>query len=95
MTEPDPTSPETLAATAFMEHKGYTSSPMGVEDVNETCWYFYFEVPEGLIELEVEYARRQWRCAVTTFWTYDTMPEGWTPVDFVQQQRERADSRGG
>lgn len=89
--DPDLKSPESQAAVAFMEHKGYRATPLGLV-VEEEAWYFYFEVPEGLIELEVEFEDEQWWCQVVTFWTYDEMEDGWTPADFIQQQRELADN---
>lgn len=106
MTEPDLSAPEARAAISFMEYKGYRgAAPLGVDVVEaddplDRIWYFYFEVPEGLIELEVDYGvgrdgRLQWWCQVVGFLTYDTEPEGWTPVGFVHQHIACADRSGG
>jgi hypothetical protein len=85
--------PEVLAATAWMRHKGYDSEPLGVDHVrDELRWYFYFEVPEGLIELAVQYEldlqrfrEGTWRCQVEEFWVYDEMEPGWTPRAMVER----------
>lgn len=86
-----------------MRYKGYDAQPLGAESIHgETAWYFYFEVPEGMVELEVEYgpaddgfATPTWRCQATEFWVYDEMPDGWEPSAFVQQQLDRAETLGG
>lgn len=95
---PDVDAPETRAALAYMAHKGYPDQPpLGVEVVQgpEPAWYFYFEVPEGLIELEVAYEDDAWWCSVATFLLYDDHPEGWSPSKFVQQRLGPADSGRG
>lgn len=98
MIPPDPHASQTRAAMAFMAHKGYPGqAPLGVEVVEgaDPSWYFYFEVPEGLIELEVEHDGDEWWCSVVGFQLYDDHPEGWTPSGFVQQRLRGADSAGG
>lgn len=60
-------------AQEFMSAKGYsTIRPLGIQVVEgDECWYYYYELPEGLLELEVFYdpdARRYQR-KVTAFVT--------------------------
>jgi hypothetical protein len=44
----------TRVAQNFMRIKGYPEiKPLGMVEVNETCWYYYYELPEGILELEV------------------------------------------
>jgi len=97
--QPDAGSPQVQAAMAYMEHKGYPEKPPlgidSVEDDDGRVWYFYFEVPEGLIELEVDHDGSEWWCSVVGFLTYNDQPEGWTPAAFVQQHLGRVDSAGG
>ena len=56
---------EAKAAQDFMAYKGYPNiRPLGqisIED--DECWYFYYQLPEGVLELEVfveggEYQRK-------------------------------------
>lgn len=63
------------AAFAFMQHKGYPSpgEPARVETVEDqpNLWYFFFELPEGTLELEVEWTGEKW---------------SWDVMDFVHHQ---------
>jgi len=67
----DLTTPQALVAGQFMEHKGYGDiEPYGVDKLDgQPCWYFYYRLPEGRLELEVAYDRieREWSVLVTTF----------------------------
>lgn len=67
----DLTTPQALIAQHFMKHKGYSSiEPYDVERLdNQPCWYFYYELPEGDLELEVFYdeTTKEWETTVTVF----------------------------
>lgn len=49
---------EAKSAQEFMSKKGYPHiRPLGVIPVpadENPCWYFYYRLPEGVLELEVE-----------------------------------------
>ena len=55
-TKPDLRTREAKAAQDYMAKKGYPQiRPHGVITLpGENCWYFYYQLPEGLLELEVE-----------------------------------------
>lgn len=61
--------PQDLAAQQFMDHKGLGHlRPYHVERVDgEPCWYFYYELPEGVLELEVFWDGDTWEWNVYTF----------------------------
>lgn len=63
--------PQDMAARLFMEHKGYSDvRPIEVEKLDDIpCWYFYYDLPEGTLELEVYYdvRREDWISTVTSF----------------------------
>lgn len=61
--------PESRVAQLFMEHKGLGNiAPYHVEQVEgETCWYFYYQLPEGKLELEVSWENGEWETTVTSF----------------------------
>lgn len=63
--------PEDQVAANYMAHKGYRGiEPVDVEKLFEQpCWYYYYELPEGTLELEVFWneKRRQWETMVTAF----------------------------
>lgn len=65
---PDLRTREAKAAQRYMEHKGYGHlRPMGVIPIeNDRCWYYYYDLPEGILELEVV-ADPDWRCTVSSF----------------------------
>lgn len=59
----DGTSTALQAAQKYMAHKGYPDLvPTNVEIVEgEPCWYVTYELPEGELELEVEYSDGDWK----------------------------------
>lgn len=63
--------PQETAARVFMEHKGYPRArPFEVDKLEgQPCWYFYYDLPEGRLELEVSWDERvqDWRLLVTGF----------------------------
>jgi hypothetical protein len=66
----DLSTPQAQAAEHFMRHKGLGNlRPHDVEQLeDQPCWYFYYELPEGELELEVAYEVGEgWECMVTTF----------------------------
>lgn len=63
-------SPQELAAREFMAAKGFLDArPFQVDEVEgQLCWYYLFQLPEGVLELEVEYtAERGWNVCVMDF----------------------------
>jgi uncharacterized protein (DUF2141 family) len=72
ITEPIEAPQETIARL-FMDHKGYPDArPFETEKVaDQPCWYFYYELPEGELELEVFYDKEMadWATTVTGFVT--------------------------
>lgn len=60
--------PEVEAARKYMAHKGYPDiDPLQVDRVEgEHCWYFLYQMPEGMLELEVDFVNGNWN--FTTFW---------------------------
>ena len=66
----DTTTPQALAAQEFMRRKGLGSLvPFDVEKLDDMpCWYFYYDLPEGELELEVFWSPEDgWETMVTTF----------------------------
>lgn len=66
----DLTTPQAAAARQFMQHKGLGHvQPWDVEKLDgQPCWYFYYDLPEGELELEVFWDERDgWQVMVTTF----------------------------
>lgn len=65
-------SPADEAAAKYMAHKGYPDQvPMRVETVEDLdVWYYLYELPEGELELEIEFLDGQWRFT-THYWTDD------------------------
>lgn len=53
--KPDLRTKEAKAAQEYMAHKGYGDlRPTGVIPIeDDDCWYFYYELPNHLLELEV------------------------------------------
>ena len=53
--KPDLRTREAKAAQEFMSRKGYPQiRPVGVVGIpDDSCWYFYYRLPEGVLELEV------------------------------------------
>jgi len=63
------------AAAEFMRHKGYgDAQPVLIEeDEDDYIWYFFYELDEGTLELEVEWSGSKWF---------------WDVIDFVHYQDE-------
>jgi hypothetical protein len=61
--------PQDLAAALFMEHKGFPGlEPYDIDKIeDEPCWYYLYEMPEGILELEVFWNGEDWETMVTTF----------------------------
>lgn len=62
--------PQGRVAQHFMDRKGLGElRPYNLEKLdNEPCWYFYYELPEGHLELEVSWAPNAgWDTQVTSF----------------------------
>lgn len=67
----DLTTPQAQIAQHFMrETKGISISPHDVEKLDDQlCWYFYYTLPQGELELEVFYGEDvdDWFVTVTAF----------------------------
>lgn len=66
----DLNAPEARIAQHFMQHKGISVEPHEVDKLDDLpCWYFYYRMPEGELELEVFYdqVREDWDVQVTSF----------------------------
>lgn len=61
--------PQEQVAALFMKHKGYSGlGPYHQEKLDgQPCWYFYYDLPEGILELEVSWDGAEWDAYVTTF----------------------------
>lgn len=62
--------PQEEVARQFMRHKGYDIEPTDVEALDDIpCWYFMYNLPEGVLELEVFWNNKveDWETTVTTF----------------------------
>jgi hypothetical protein len=61
--------PQETVAHEFMARRGYDIEPFDVERVEgDFCWYFYYSLPEGRLELEVVWAKDSgWSASVTDF----------------------------
>lgn len=74
----DITTPQAAAARQFMsERKLGHLIPFDVERIEgEHCWYFYYDLPEGELELEVAWDSKvqKWEMAVTAFGRGDQRP---------------------
>lgn len=59
-------SPADEAAAKYMAHKGYPDIvPTDVDKVEgEPCWYYVYELPEGTMELEVDFVAGEWQFTV-------------------------------
>lgn len=71
----DAETPQARAAQLFMDHKGLGEiKPYRDEKIeDEYCWYFYYRLPEGTLELEVAWEDDEWNTTVTSF-TIDPPP---------------------
>lgn len=77
MARPDLRTREAKAAQAFIRRKGYAD--VVPEDVikieGDLCWYFYYDLPDGYLELEVAWENEAWQYTVTAFQEdLDAMP---------------------
>lgn len=63
--------PEEQVAHHFMAHKGYEGiEPTDIEKIDGSpCWYFIYDLDEGVLELEVSWNGDEWETLVTTFTT--------------------------
>jgi hypothetical protein len=66
--------PQDLAAAYFMERKGYPEAkPRDVVKLDgHLCWYYVYDLEDGVLELEVEWVEEPepgWSTRVTTFAT--------------------------
>jgi len=63
--------PHVTVAERYLTHKGYQDmEPVRVIQLEgQPCWYFYYELPEGILELEVFWDARdqRWSSMVTAF----------------------------
>lgn len=63
--------PQELMARDFMTRKGYPDlEPFDVSKLDgQACWYFYYRLPQGVLELEVFYdsSDKEWQTTVTAF----------------------------
>lgn len=66
MTKQMQMSPADEAASKFMAHKGYPDiRPISVDKIEgEDCWYYLYELPEGQLELEVDFHDEDWHFTV-------------------------------
>lgn len=58
------------AASEFMRHKGYGDArPARIETVEDesNLWYFFYDLAEGTLELEVEWTGEKWSWDVMGF----------------------------
>lgn len=69
MARPDLRTRQAKAAQAYIRHKGYPEAlPNDVIDIEgDLCWYFYYDLPDGCLELEVAWENSDWKYTVTTF----------------------------
>jgi hypothetical protein len=67
----DLTTPQAMIAQHYMrETKGIRATPFDVEQLEgQPCWYFYYALPQGVLELEVFFdeGRDDWNVTVTSF----------------------------
>ena len=68
--------PQELAARRYMERKGNPDARPYDQDKLEDlpCWYFYYHLPDGDVELEVSFdaERQEWNTMVTHFTPFPT-----------------------
>ena len=66
----DLSTPQAVAAQHFMDHKGLGHlRPFEVDQLDDQpCWYFYYELPQGELEVEVFWDSIDgWECRATTW----------------------------
>lgn len=90
MIVPDMRTREARAAQLFMQRKGYGGyKPYGVVPImGQPVWYYYYNLPEGTLELEVEWTLGDWYWHVTAFQMTDKNNEK-APMDEVHHSRSR------
>ena len=67
---PNLSTPQAKAAQQYMTHKGIDTQPYAVEQLEgQDVWYFYYDLSDGKLELEVYYDwdAGEWHTQVTTF----------------------------
>lgn len=70
MTRPDLRTRQAKAAQHYVvNHKGYKQAlPYDVISIEgQPCWYFYYDLPDGRLELEVRWVNGDWVWTVTAF----------------------------
>lgn len=70
MASVDMETPQAQIAQHFMRHKGEDVAPYAMQKLEgQACWYFYYHLEQGVLELEVSWdARREdWNTLVTAF----------------------------
>lgn len=70
MARPDLRTRQAKAAQHYVvTHKGYADAvPYDVIAIEgQPCWYFYYDLPDGHLELEVQWIHGDWGWAVTSF----------------------------
>lgn len=78
MARPDLRTRQAKAAQHYMARKGYPKvAPHDVIEIDgQLCWYFYYDLPDGHLELEVRWVNGDWGWRVTAFIeTPDRMPD--------------------
>lgn len=63
--------PQDRVAAQYMEDKGYVAAtPIDIQSLEgRPCWYFLYDLPEGRLELEVNWNEggSEWETTVTSF----------------------------
>lgn len=55
MRTPQPTARYTILANKYMKYKGYDNEPVHYIKIEDSAvYYLYYDIPEGLLELEVD-----------------------------------------
>lgn len=69
MARPDLRTRQAKAAQAYIRHKGYGDvlPENAIQIEGDTCWYFYYDLPDGYLELEVAWENGDWKYTVTAF----------------------------
>lgn len=76
MARPDLRTRQAKAAQAYIRHKGYPDVvPCDVIEIEgQPCWYFYYDLPDGYLELEVQWLNGDWAWSVTAFIERSALP---------------------
>lgn len=61
--------PQDVVAEDFMDRKGFPNEqPVMIDKLDDQpCWYFVYNLPDGVLELEVSWDGSEWQTLVTTF----------------------------